>query len=239
MNNGHVSTQPTPSGPVLPSHTLLDGLHCPPGVGSACRLIETAMSDLSAAHLPAALDKAVLKRQQEYLAGRVCAAEALRAAGCRYPVSPEMGVDRLPIWPESWVGSISHSGDYAVALAATQQRYLSLGVDIQQQVSGEVADNLRTLLGSPEEYALLEHLPPQAAVSLMFSAKESLYKALFPLTRRIQEFDSARLVAAVGASLTFELAHDWSAQWRRHHSLAVCHAFCGEYVVTATYLERT
>src|SRR5438876_615194 len=56
-------------------------------------------------------------RRREFTAGRVCARDALQQLGgprCAILRDPS----RAPIWPEGFVGSISHAAGYCVAAAA-------------------------------------------------------------------------------------------------------------------------
>src|ERR1700716_1803425 len=67
--------------------------------------------------LPQPLRHAVPNRQREFLAGRLCAAQALRCLGAD---STHVGMagDRAPVWPDGVVGSITHSGGFAAAAVA-------------------------------------------------------------------------------------------------------------------------
>ncbi|ASG63896.1 hypothetical protein CEW81_17980 [Kluyvera genomosp. 3] len=113
------------------------------------------------------------KRQTEHLAGRIAAVHALRAFGEKSV--PGIGKNRQPIWPEGLYGSISHCGNTAIAIVARTP----VGIDIEAVFSPQLADELASLIASEEELAVLRHstLPFPLALTLAFSAKESLYKA--------------------------------------------------------------
>lgn len=104
------------------------------------------------------------------------------------------GPDGAPVWPDGVVGAISHSGGAAVALVGQKTRYAGLGIDLE------------TLVADPERIApaLLTgaeavRLPRDALhVTLAFSAKESLFKALYPTVRSLFGFDAAELAALDG-----------------------------------------
>lgn len=123
--------------------------------------------------LPEDLRGAVAKRRREFLHGRLCAALALRSAG--FPEElPRRG--RAPLWPEGAAGSISHTDTRAIAAVA---RGGALGVDCEDLINAERAATLHDTLISGSEAALRpEGLPFEAYLTLAFSAKEALYKAL-------------------------------------------------------------
>ena len=75
--------------------------------------------EVDLAHLPEPLRAAAPKRQREFLAGRHCAAHALRTAGLPETVGLQ---DRAPIWPKGAVGSISHSDARVVAVVSKRPR---------------------------------------------------------------------------------------------------------------------
>ncbi|MFK2899368.1 4'-phosphopantetheinyl transferase superfamily protein [Dyella jejuensis] len=183
--------------------------------------------------LPLSLSNAVPKRKREYLAGRLCASEALMRAGYPQPYFPAMGTDRLPVWPQGWLGSISHSGNYATAAVVRQECHLLLGIDIQQQVSEKTMHAVQYLIAKPEELSLIEGLDDSRRLTLIFSAKESLYKTLYPQVRRIQEFDAAKLVQVDVHTLTFALTRDWSDAWKAGTCIGVNYAEVSDYMFTA------
>lgn len=91
--------------------------------------------------LPAQLQRAVPRRKAEFLAGRRCAAEAIRRLTGQ-AIFPGMGDDRAPTWPEGVVGAISHSGNRAIALAGPGSRFCGIGIDIEKLLSEEEARDI-------------------------------------------------------------------------------------------------
>src|SRR5271169_2601616 len=64
-----------------------------------------------------ALSKAVLKRVQEFAAGRLCARALLAEFGIHdFPI--KVADDRQPVWPETLVGSITHTAGLCAAVVA-------------------------------------------------------------------------------------------------------------------------
>lgn len=214
----------------------------PPGRGdetlSTCMVAFAGKDDFLALKslLPGRLATASPKRQNEFLAGRHCAARALANAGApgRWP---PLGPDGLPEWPHGWVGGISHSSRGAMAAVAPRSACRSLGVDMEPLIAHETAAGMAQLVAAPEEWAALETLEPSRRLTLIFSAKEALFKALFPLARTFQDFDAARVCAVERDRLRLRLTRSWSAEWRAGHELSVRFRFRGEHVFTCAYIR--
>ena len=139
-------------------------------------------------------DAVSLKRRHDFTLGRAAARKSLSQIG--FPVvSPVLrGEQREPLWPVGIVGSISHSGPYGVAVAAWQQDVPALGVDIQK-IEERYTDELIARFADPDEFDWVLSDPEkrtERAVRL-FSAKESIFKALYVLRRVWFAFDVAHL----------------------------------------------
>lgn len=141
---------------------------------------------------PDALKSAVTKRQADYLAGRCAASQLLKEAGCNDAVP--MGSDRAPVWPPGWCGSISHTEKWAIAILAPYRSHIKLGVDIEK-LRPEVMQEIAATFTTARERELLatSSLPYENALLIAFSAKESLFKALYPQVQHIFGFEAARL----------------------------------------------
>ncbi len=158
------------------------------------------------------------KRQTEYLAGRLCAREALRRLTGSALV-PAIGADRAPQWPPEVVGSISHGHGWAGALVAPRSAFRGLGLDLERQLPVARAERLAGEILTPgESQALTELTPEQRAwrISLAFSLKESLFKALYPLVRRRFYFHDAELIdcsdhGRARLRLLIDLSGEWPA----------------------------
>ncbi|MEU3947689.1 4'-phosphopantetheinyl transferase superfamily protein [Streptomyces sp. NPDC029526] len=125
-------------------------------------------------------ERAVPARRREFGAGRACARRALAALGL--PAVPvPAGRDRAPVWPPRVVGSISHTGNYCAAATARADRFRSIGIDAEDSMCLDAST--RRLVCRPEEEDWW-HGPGGGAPhwpTVFFSAKESVYKAWFPL----------------------------------------------------------
>lgn len=149
--------------------------------------------------LPAGLESAIDKRRREYLAGRISAAYALRHL--LGPAASEAEIvgddDDVPRWPEGVVGSISHGAGFGFAAVAAADRYRGLGVDVERVVSAQQAGRLGARVLNEREMSLRQGraggLTEAEMFTLVFSAKESAYKALFPRYRQVLGFSDVEL----------------------------------------------
>lgn len=130
------------------------------------------------------------RRVFDHAAGRLAAARGLRAlTGHARQVG--RGADGAPLWPAGVVGAISHAQGRAVALVGLAAHHAGLGVDLERIAR---RDSLAPLILGPAERAWLD--PDDALrVTLAFSAKEALFKALYPRVRRFFGFDAAELLS--------------------------------------------
>jgi enterobactin synthetase component D len=168
--------------------------------------------------LPERLRDACAKRQAEFLAGRLCAAEAMATlTGTRLRV-PING-DGSPAWPAGLIGSITHTDGYAAAAAARASDVLGLGLDAHGLLSAEAWEGIRDLIVLPRESPLqaASGLPPNAFHALVFSAKESVFKCLYPQVRRFFGFHDVAIteIAVAARRFGFRLLVDLGGSFRR------------------------
>jgi 4'-phosphopantetheinyl transferase EntD len=137
---------------------------------------------------------AVEARRREFITARRCAREALAKLGYA-PVPIRAGRKREPLWPAGLVGSITHTTGFRAAAVASRSVLASIGIDAEQneRLPDGVEESI-TVPGEPEMLAALSRAFPATHWSrLLFSAKESVYKAWYPLTGRRLGFEDARL----------------------------------------------
>ena len=115
------------------------------------------------------------QRQIEFLWGRHAAHAALRQSGAWSAANTRIGRDEFgaPQWPQGWTGSISHSRGTFIAATASTADYLSLGVDVETARGPGLARAINRLCLSDGD---AEHGNP----TVLFSAKEAIYKAVHP-----------------------------------------------------------
>jgi enterobactin synthetase component D len=156
--------------------------------------------------LPAALDRAVDERKLEFLAGRYCAERALRRlVADRFEGPIAIGSDRAPVWPASIVGAITHTGGFAAAAVAHASDTAGVGLDSEPIVSASAMDAVGAKVATREEMDSLAGAGLEGAVLLtvVFSAKESLFKCLHRHVGRYFDFHDAAIVEVKHAAGTF------------------------------------
>jgi 4'-phosphopantetheinyl transferase EntD len=144
--------------------------------------------------------RAVEKRRREFASGRGCAHRALAALG-ETPVPVPAGERGEPIWPDGVVGSITHCKGYRSCAVARGGDLATIGIDAETHAP--LPEGLLPDLASPEEIEALAALgradPSIHWDRLLFSAKEAVYKAWYPLAERWLGFEDAVLTIDPGA----------------------------------------
>lgn len=141
----------------------------------------------------AAIAKAGGNRRREFTTARSCAHRAL--AGLGVPPSPILRGERgAPRWPVGIVGGITHCSAYRAAAVARAAEILAIGIDAE--LNEPLPDGVLDRISLQPERGMLAELPAGLGICwdrLLFSAKESVYKAWFPLTRRWLGFEDANI----------------------------------------------
>lgn len=126
------------------------------------------------------------RRLRDFNHGRYCARQALSALGVD-DVSIGIGESRQPIWPTGIVGSITHTSKIAAAAVCRADELRGLGIDCEQ--SGRIDQALLARICHASE---IDALPAAGGIEdygqLLFSAKESVYKCIWPEVRRFVDF---------------------------------------------------
>lgn len=132
------------------------------------------------------LGMAVESRRREFATGRSCARRALHKIGIAAgPI--RRNATREPLWPPGIVGSITHCPGYRAAAVARQQAILSIGIDAE--IHDALPDGVLDLVVSYER-SWLDRAPAGIHWDrVLFCAKESVYKAWFPITGRWLGFE--------------------------------------------------
>jgi 4'-phosphopantetheinyl transferase EntD len=139
--------------------------------------------------------RAVASRRAEFATARGCARRALTALG--EPPAPLLpGPRGAPLWPEGTVGSITHCPGYRGAAVARHGTAASVGIDAEPDAP--LPRGMLDVIAGPAERdalaALTRELPSLPWGRLLFSAKEAVYKAWFPLTGRPVDFADAEVL---------------------------------------------
>ena len=177
----------------------------------------------------AVIANAVEKRRSEFATARACARAALAKLGVpAVPIVP--GLRGAPQWPPGVVGSITHCAGYRASAVARDLDVVTIGVDAEPH--GELPPGVLEAVASRSEQgklaALAAAMPDVCWDRMLFSAKESVYKAWFPLTRRWLGFEDASVtIDPVNQTFTARLLVDGPVVNR-----AVLTGFTGRWLVS-------
>lgn len=172
----------------------------PPHVSFAyLNMSDLADHPLRQAELAFLGDRVAINRRNSFQLGRGAARLALEGLGVE-PASIPRGDFGEPIWPPDMVGTITHSGDHALAAVAERSSCRGIGMDLErfadfQGLADQVAfgDELDWLNS-------LSTVDRQRGVIEIFSAKESIFKAFFPRVNRYFGFEAAGIAEVAGMS---------------------------------------
>lgn len=145
--------------------------------------------------------RAVDKRRREFRTARHCARQALGQLGLP-PMAVLRGERGDPQWPPGVVGSITHCNGYRAAAVAHSRDIYALGIDAEpnEPLPAGVLD----AIALAQERRRLSQLAAADEMThwdrLLFCAKESVYKAWFPLAHRWLGFEDASVTIGLGAT---------------------------------------
>lgn len=189
----------------------------------------------SAVPPPASIQRSVAKRQAEFLAGRLCARAALQQLD-NLDCVPAIGEDRAPVWPHHICGSITHSSGHAAAIVGHKAQWRGLGMDLENVLSLERAERLAGEILTAAELQRMAMLPREQhalLVTLTFSAKESLFKALYPIVQKRFYFEHAEVLEwSENGQVRLRLLTDLSEEWRHGKELVGQFAVDGEQLLS-------
>lgn len=143
--------------------------------------------------------RAVPNRILEFSAGRWCARRALASLGI-VGHALLMNQDRSPAWPSGIVGSITHTKGYCAAAVARSGDFDGIGIDAE--LRGALNTALWPQICTPDELRWLSTLHSdrqREMATLMFCAKEAVYKCQYAIAQRWLDFPDVQLQVGNGA----------------------------------------
>lgn len=182
------------------------------------------------------LANAVSKRRNEFIVGRRCARAALAGIGMK-PCALPPDESRMPQWPNGVTGSISHSVGLCCAVTAYTDLIACLGVDLETttRISSGVIE--RVMHPLEEEFVKGN----QAYGSLIFSVKESFFKAQFPVWKVWPNFDDLafRVYPSAGRLDVIAASDRLPPELRSSAKrMQFRYAFLEGYVLTLCWLDK-
>ena len=100
------------------------------------------------------------------------------------------------------MGAITHSTDFAAAILSCD--VLSVGLDIERL--GRIKEKLYDKFFTPSELASINEVTDLEVETIIFSAKESIYKAIYFIVQRYVNFKEGELTLNPGNS-TFSVSY--------------------------------
>lgn len=151
--------------------------------------------DIEQSSCPAYLRQAVKKRKTEFYAVRLLA-QLMLSKHFSITTSVTSLSEKLPQWPEGIQGSISHTQNQAVVVMSSLSNYL--GIDIEHWIDQDFAAQSVHLILNPQELRLWQIVTGQQLslvqfLTLSFSMKESLYKAVYQQVQQYIDFLDAEI----------------------------------------------
>lgn len=182
----------------------------------------------------------VPKRRSEFAAGRSSARDAISDLGY-LPKAVLRGKGKEPLWPAPLIGSITHSGDFAISVVTEKNKCFALGIDLES-LSSKFSNNAIRMICTKEEenWVFLEPTQVNNRLIRLFSAKEAVYKALYPLEDIKLEFKDVCLHMSDYHENIFhaELISYYGVQLKSGFCFNVYSIYNQEYVFSWTYLIR-
>lgn len=185
-------------------------------------------------YYPEPLSTAVIKRKSEYLAARIAAKYLFGINNILGDV--KSNIDRSPKWPLNCIGSISHSHQCAIVVIVSnliETKRPIIGIDIEalsSKIDNDVSNSFTTL----NERKLLQKIDIDLNTALLitFSAKESLFKALYPKINTYIGFD----IAVITQLNTYEHNFILQLTCQLSDSFPIGYEFLGKYSIDDNYI---
>ncbi len=154
----------------------------------ACVADETMYEHALLAEEWPAVTNARPSRRREFSAGRAAARHALERAGLPSIAIPKCS-DGSPDWPLHAIGSISHCQDFCAAVISSRKYAIGIGFDAE--IGGELPSEIQSVVCTEREIRCYQTMSsPDGAdwPKFLFSAKEAVFKAVYPEKGEFFEF---------------------------------------------------
>jgi enterobactin synthetase component D len=155
--------------------------------------VRTVAARADLAFLPPGVARSVESRKLEHIGGRLCAERVLSMLGASGQGVGQRATGE-PIWPPGFAGSISHTRRMAYAVVSSSDNGRRLGIDTEQILTGQSLDSVERLCCTRYETGLyLSSAKASLLATLIFSGKESLYKAIGAMVGRTVDFQEVEV----------------------------------------------
>jgi len=179
------------------------------------------------------------KRKTEFSQGRSSAHQALAKFKLESEPILRNAETREPCWPDRIRGSITHSGEYVAAAVGLADDVSGIGIDLES-LSRAVDFNISRHVCVEKELEWLKTLSPTKAnqgLRIIFSAKESIFKCLFPISKTYLYFKDATVeIDEDSAEFTFTLSRECSGITEAGFQHSGKFSIINKMLLTAIYL---
>lgn len=136
--------------------------------------------------------RACARKQIEFVSGRAAAHFALNQIGFPNAFPLLRGQKGEPLWPDGIAGSVTHCYPWSIAVAVKCPNLPAIGVDLEttERVQGT---DISELVCGDTELDWVHSGNSQKRLTMIFSGKEAVYKAFYPLCRRYIDFKDVEL----------------------------------------------
>ena len=141
-------------------------------------------------------------RRREFATGRACARDALRRLGLPGDAIPA-GPGGEPLWPAGVVGSITHCAGFWACAVGRERDCASVGIDAE--IDAPLPAGVLEVVASPGERDALGEFASPTFETVLFSAKEAVFKAWYPLVRAWLGFEDVTLRIHPGGGVHADL----------------------------------
>ena len=151
--------------------------------------------------LPQDMVENVPKKKAHFLGGRYCAHQALSMMKKKdlgvsensennhdHHISIKRNEQGAPIWPEGVIGSITHTENFIGAVVESSEKLRGVGIDTEKVLGPQSVVMVESLVATEEEKKKGLAFDPFEYFTLIYSAKESIFKCLNPIIQKYIEF---------------------------------------------------
>jgi 4'-phosphopantetheinyl transferase EntD len=131
------------------------------------------------------------KKRTEFVLGRAAVGYALRELG-EYGHVLRGGAGE-PIWPEGISGCITHCWPWAAALVVRSRRPVAVGIDLESLEKVARTDISSVICTAEELDWVRQGFSFHERLAMIFSAKEAVYKGIYPFCRQYIDFQDVEL----------------------------------------------
>jgi len=177
------------------------------------------------------------KRQKEYATVRQCAKKLLSALNIKtdYILSDD---NNAPVWPDGICGSLSHSNTAYCAVIAKKENYNSIGIDIEDR-SRKISPGAVKFFVNPDEEKFINRIDDNfdLIIKIIFSAKESIFKLIYPLIKKKFYFkDVSVFPDLANHSFTYKINNNLSEYFIKDKTLTGKFFFNNKWLITITVI---